>query len=130
MFCDKGNDVETHKTNGSRKVRWRPRSSITSSVCAGGTVMDLIRFPFFLLYARRNGVMHHKHSHIRVILREIDFKLKIYQANAMGQKKKWLLHQMRADRDAEKAKVQRDEMQRLVKEQDDEVQKRKAIENK
>jgi hypothetical protein len=74
--------------------------------------------------------MHHKFSHIRVILREIDFPLKIYQQKSMNQKKKWLLHQRRAEQDAQAAKVKRDEMERLTKQQEAQLQERKAASQK
>ena len=74
--------------------------------------------------------MHHKFSHIRVVLREIDFKLKIYQAKSLNQKRKWLAHQIRADRDGEKAKVKREEMQRLMKQQEDQVRGRRSADKK
>ena len=58
--------------------------------------------------------MHHKFSHIRVVLREIDFKLKIYQAKTLNQKKKWLAHQMRADADGKAAAAKRKEMEDAI----------------
>lgn len=54
---------------------------------------------------------------MRVVLREIDFKLRIYQANTVYQKKKWLQMQMIADADAEVAMAERREVQRLEEEQ-------------
>jgi hypothetical protein len=74
--------------------------------------------------------MHHKYSHFRVVLREIDFKLKIYQQKSMNQKQKWLMHQARAGRDAEKAKAEREEVQRLMKQQEEQLRERKAAEKK
>jgi hypothetical protein len=70
--------------------------------------------------------MHHKFSHIRVVLREIDFPLKIYQQKSLNQKKKWLMHQQRANRDYVAAKAKRDEMQQLLKKQEELEAKRKA----
>jgi len=78
----------------------------------------------------RNGIMHHKYSHVRVMLREIDFKLKIYQAKTLNQKKKWLQHQIRAEVDAKQAKAKRDEMERLLKKQEEKQQQRQAEANK
>eukprot|EP00934_Nitzschia_sp_Nitz4_P001791 Nitzschia sp. Nitz4//scaffold12_size214221//186598//187443//NITZ4_001531-RA/size214221-augustus-gene-0.13-mRNA-1//1//CDS//3329535113//1791//frame0 len=74
----------------------------------------------------RAGVLHHKFSHIRVVLREIDFPLRIYQQTSLNQKKKWLMHQQRADRDAQAAKARREEMERLEKQQEEQLQARKA----
>ncbi|MHA7927726.1 MAG: hypothetical protein ACX936_21210 [Marinobacter sp.] len=70
--------------------------------------------------------MHHKFSHIRVVLREIDFKLKIYQARTLGEKKKWLQHQMRAKNDSDAAKAQREEEQRQMRQQEEQKEKRRA----
>jgi len=67
----------------------------------------------------RHGVMHHKFSHVRVVLREIDFPLKIYQQKSMNQKKKWLLHQQRAKKDAETANAKREELIQLEKQQEE-----------
>lgn len=61
--------------------------------------------------------MHHKYSHIRVVLREIDFPLKIYQQKSLNQKKKWLMHQQRADQDGKAAKAKREEMERLLQQE-------------
>lgn len=70
--------------------------------------------------------MHHKFSHIRVVLREIDFPLKIYEQKSLNQKKKWLLHQKRAEQDARAAKAKRDEMERLMAQQEAQLRERKA----
>jgi hypothetical protein len=70
--------------------------------------------------------MHHKYSHIRAVLREIDFPLKIYQAHSLNQKKKWLQHQQRAAQDAQAAKVKREETERLLKQQEQQLEERKA----
>ena len=59
------------------------------------------------------GIMHHKHSHMRVVLREIDFPLKIYQAPTLYQKKKWVKLQIEARAEYLNAKKERDEMREL-----------------
>jgi ribosomal protein L22 len=64
----------------------------------------------------RSGRMEHKFSHFRVVLREIDFKLRIYQAETLNQKKRWFLRQQQAEADYAKAKAERDEITRLEKE--------------
>jgi len=61
----------------------------------------------------RMGIMHHKHSHMRVVLREIDFPLKIYQAPTLYQKKKWVKLQIEARAEYLNAKKERDEMREL-----------------
>ena len=38
----------------------------------------------------RAGKMYRRHSHIRVVLREIDFPLKIMQSTSWNQRKKWV----------------------------------------
>lgn len=64
----------------------------------------------------RSGRMEHKHSHIRLVLREIDFKLRIYQAPSLNQKKKWFLLQQQAERDGARASAEREEVKRLERE--------------
>eukprot|EP00980_Cylindrotheca_fusiformis_P004866 scaffold1035_cov115-Cylindrotheca_fusiformis.AAC.6 len=66
----------------------------------------------------RHGVLHHKFSHIQVVLREIDFPLRIYQQNSLSQKRKLLQHQHRAEQDAKAAKAKREEMHRMLKQQE------------
>jgi hypothetical protein len=63
----------------------------------------------------RTGRMEHKHSHMRVVLREIDFKLKIYQSPSLNQKKRWMQMQHVAQRDGDRAKAERSEIERLKK---------------
>lgn len=70
--------------------------------------------------------MHHKFSNIRVVLREIDFPLRIFQQKSLNQKKKWLRLQHRAEQDAKAAKAKRDELKRLEKQQEEQLQERKA----
>ena len=74
--------------------------------------------------------MHHKFSHIRVVLREIDFPLRIFQQKSLNQKRKWLMHQQRAEQDAQVAKAKRQEMQRLMKQQEEQEQERKIAAKK
>lgn len=64
----------------------------------------------------RTGRMEHKHSHFRVVLREIDFKLRMYQAPGVNQKKKWFLRQQAAEADGAKVRVEREEMERMERE--------------
>jgi large subunit ribosomal protein L22 len=63
----------------------------------------------------RSGRMEHKHSHMRLVLREVDFKLRIYQAPSVNQKKKWFMLQQHAEKDSTRAKTERDEIRRLEK---------------
>ncbi len=83
-----------------------------------------------LLFSFRTGSLVHKHSNIRVLLREIDFPLRIYEQKSLNQKKKWLQHQQRAEQEARAAKAKRDEMKRLEKQQEEQIQERKAAQKK
>jgi large subunit ribosomal protein L22 len=64
----------------------------------------------------RTGRKEHRHAHFRVVLREIDFRLRIYQAPTLNQKKKWFLLQQRADREGARAQAEREEIARLERE--------------
>ena len=64
----------------------------------------------------RTGRMEHQTAHLRVVLREIDFKLRIYQAPSIHQKKRWLMRQQEAEKDGARAKAEREELKRLEKE--------------
>ena len=79
--------------------------------------MILTRFPSLCLICfssqYRTGIMHHRFSHLRVVLREIDFPLKIYQAKTIGQKQKWIGLQLTAQEDADRAQAERDELMEL-----------------
>ncbi len=59
--------------------------------------------------------MHHKFSNMRVVLREIDFPLKVYQAPTMAEKRLWLERYKRAKRQFGEALQQREELERLEK---------------
>lgn len=61
----------------------------------------------------RSGKKSRRHSHIRLVLREIDFPTKLLQAESINQKRKWLGHLKTARDDYERAKVEREEMAEL-----------------
>lgn len=61
----------------------------------------------------RQGIMHHKFSHMRVVLREIDFPLKIYMARTLNEKRTWIEHQVEAQAEYERAKAKREELESL-----------------
>lgn len=61
----------------------------------------------------RMGIMHHKYSHMRVILREIDFPLKIYQAPSLNKKRKLVKMQIESRQEYLAAKKDRDELNAL-----------------
>lgn len=49
---------------------------------------------------------------MRIVLREIDFKLKIYQQETYNQKKKWLNLQLQAEKDAEVTRAEKEELEK------------------
>lgn len=61
----------------------------------------------------RVGRKERKHSHIRVVLREIDFKLRLYQAKSLSEKRKWLMIQEEAASDHSLAQKEREELEIL-----------------
>lgn len=61
----------------------------------------------------RSGKKHRRHSHIRLVLREIDFPTKLLQAESVNQKRKWLQQLRTAREDYEAATVERDELAEL-----------------
>ena len=67
---------------------------------------------------------------MRVVLREIDFKLKIFQAKSLNQKKKWLQHKIRAEREFEHAQAERQELERLKREEEAQRLARKSDKKK
>ena len=87
-------------------------------------------FVFVILLTHRHGVMHHRFAHMRVVLREIDFKLKIYQAKSLNQKKKWLQHKIRAEQEFERAQAERQELERLKREEEAQRLARKSDKKK
>jgi len=48
----------------------------------------------------------------------------------LNQKKKWMFHQQRAKKDAEAAKAKREEVDRLTKQQEAQLEERKAAARK
>lgn len=64
----------------------------------------------------RAGKKERRHSHFRVVLREIDFKLRIYQATTAGQKKRWLSLQQKSQSDYDQKLIERTEIANLEKE--------------
>jgi len=64
----------------------------------------------------RFGHMERRHAHMRCVLREIDFPLRIYQAPSLNQKKKWFMLQQQAERDGARARAEREELERLERE--------------
>lgn len=81
----------------------------------------------------RSGKKHRRHSHIRLVLREIDFPLKLMQAESINQKRKWLGLLGTARDDFERAKVDRDELAELeamAAELEEEARKKREEEEK
>lgn len=61
----------------------------------------------------RSGKKRRRHSHIRLVLREIDFPTKLLKAESINQKRKWLELLNTARDDYEKARVEREELAEL-----------------
>jgi large subunit ribosomal protein L22 len=61
----------------------------------------------------RSGVLHHKFSHMRVVLREIDFALKIFLADTPRAKERWIERYQKAQQEYTAAKAKREELQTL-----------------
>lgn len=79
----------------------------------------------------RMGKMTRPFAHMRMVIREIDFKLKIYQAKAYSEKKKWLNLFCKAQAEAAVAQAEREELakyeerQRQIKELEEKEQSKK-----
>ncbi|CAB9502150.1 protein L22 [Seminavis robusta] len=74
----------------------------------------------------RFGKMTHPFAHIRMVLREIDFKLKIYQEPTISGKKQWLNMQIVAQQEAEKAEAERLELEQYMARQQEIKEKEDA----
>mmetsp|Transcript_20904 Transcript_20904/g.30981 ORF Transcript_20904/g.30981 Transcript_20904/m.30981 type:complete len:292 (-) Transcript_20904:263-1138(-) len=61
----------------------------------------------------RSGKKLRRFSHIRLVLREIDFPTKILEATSINQKRKWLERLAIAREDYEKARVEKEELEEL-----------------
>jgi hypothetical protein len=60
-----------------------------------------------------SGKKRRRFSHIRLVLREIDFPTKILQAETVNQKRRWLGRLAVAREDYEKARIEKDELAEL-----------------
>lgn len=78
----------------------------------------------------RAGVKHRRHAHMRVVLREIDFNLKIAQAETKSQKQKWIMLWRMAMLEEKEARKERDEMEELEKQAQAVLDKKKENEKK
>jgi protein-arginine kinase activator protein McsA len=61
----------------------------------------------------RTGKVTRPMTHIRLVLREIDFKLRMFQAPTLNQKKRWFQLSQLAAADYAEAKAKRDEIKEL-----------------
>ena len=68
---------------------------------------------FYLLWLLRSGKKLRRFSHIRLVLREIDFPTKLLEATTINQKRKWLNRLSIAREDYEKAKLEKAELAEL-----------------
>jgi hypothetical protein len=64
-------------------------------------------------HTHRSGKKLRRFSHIRLVLREIDFPTKILEATSINQKRKWLERLAIAREDYEKARVEKEELAEL-----------------
>ena len=69
--------------------------------------------------------MTRPHAHIRLVIREIDFPVRIYQQRSKYQKLKWLNLQEEAAEDAKVAQAKRDELA-LYKARQQEIKDKQA----
>ena len=75
------------------------------------------------------GRMEHPRSHMRVVLREIDFQLKIYQARTTEEKMYWYKLQLKAEEDARLVAAEKEEEERLEREDAQRQKERDAEKN-
>mmetsp|Transcript_16501 Transcript_16501/g.24757 ORF Transcript_16501/g.24757 Transcript_16501/m.24757 type:complete len:299 (+) Transcript_16501:183-1079(+) len=78
----------------------------------------------------RSGRMHHRFSHMRIVLREIDFPLKIMQATALNQRNRWVERMRVAEEDAAKVLEESVEIEELERQVQEMQAKKKAEEKK
>lgn len=64
----------------------------------------------------RTGIMHHRYTHVRLVLREIDFPLKIALCSSVAGKRKWLELMRVAETEGEAARLEKEEVDRLERE--------------
>lgn len=64
----------------------------------------------------RLGRKQHRHAHIRLVLREIDFPLKIVQAKTRGGREDWIRRMGVAEEEYRESRVEGDELERLERE--------------
>ncbi len=77
----------------------------------------------------RAGKMYRRFSHVRVVLREIDFPLKIMQCTSVNQRKKWVERMESALRDQAAYRKEREEIEALEREVE-EMKRKKEAESK
>lgn len=76
-----------------------------------GTHLKRIKF----MGRGRTGIKRRRHSNIRLVLREIDFDLKILQAKSMNERKEWIVKKLVAKEDRKIADAEREELLALEK---------------
>lgn len=64
----------------------------------------------------RTGIMHHRYTHVRMVLREIDFPLKIALSSSVAGKRKWLGLMRTAEVEGEASRLEKEEVDRLERE--------------
>lgn len=118
-FCKKSKAPLVHKvlarTSNLADIRdglQKSQLEVAECFATKGTPLKRVK----IMGRGRSGRKERKHSHMRVVLREIDFPLRIYQAQTLGMKTKWYLMQQQAEKDAARARAEREEVQRLQRE--------------
>lgn len=64
----------------------------------------------------RTGIMHHRYTHVRLVLREIDFPLKIALSSSVAGKRKWLELMRVAETEGKTSRLEKEEVDRLERE--------------
>lgn len=81
----------------------------------------------------RSGLKRRRHSHVRLVLREIDFPTKLLMAKSVNQKRKWLGLLKLAREESGKASVERaelEELEAMAAQLEEEAKKKKEEEEK
>lgn len=76
----------------------------------------------------RAGKKHRRHSHVKLVLREIDYPLKIMQATSTRERNGWIQRMNAAMLEVEVATKEKEEVDKLEQEYEA-VQRKKAAEN-
>jgi len=128
-FCEKGKAPlvleAIKKTSNLADIRdglKMSRLEVAECFATHGTPLKRVSFKA----KGRMGKKVHKHAHIRIILREIDFNLKIAQSITKGQKKKWIKLKRLAMSEEREARKERSEIEALEREAQEVLENKKT----